>query len=83
MEPRVQFAAYATRLGLDVEKFRADMERQDLAERIKADAARGVSLNVRGTPTLFLNGREMMPGRLVTEEDLRREIDAALGSAAR
>ncbi len=83
MEPRVQFAAYATRLGLDVEKFKADMERQDLAERIKADAERGASLNVRGTPTLYLNGREMMPGRLVTEEDLRREIDAALGSAAR
>ena len=36
---------------------------------------------VRGTPTVYLNGRELMPGRLVTEADLRREIDAALGSA--
>ncbi|MDT5295206.1 MAG: hypothetical protein QOJ76_2086 [Acidobacteriota bacterium] len=83
MEPRVQFEAYATRLGLDVQRFKADLERQDLADRIKADYSRGMSLNVRGTPTLYLNGRELVPGKLVTEEDLRREIDAALGPAAK
>jgi protein-disulfide isomerase len=83
MEPRVQFDSYATRLGLDVQRFKADMERQDLTERIKADMQRGNSLNVRGTPTVYLNGRELMPGKLVTEEDLRREIDAALGSTAK
>jgi protein-disulfide isomerase len=83
MEPRVQFDAYATRLGLDVQRFRADMTRQDLAERINADLLRGGTLNVRGTPTIYLNGRELMPGKLVTEDDLRREIEAALGSAAK
>jgi protein-disulfide isomerase len=83
MEPRVQFDSYATRLGLDVQRFKADMERQDLVERIKADYARGMSLNVKGTPTLYLNGRELVPGKLITEEDLRREIDAALGPAAK
>lgn len=83
MEPRVQFDSYATRLGLDVQRFKADMERQDLADRIKADMLRGNSLNVRGTPTVYLNGRELVPGKLVTEEDLRREIDAALGPAAK
>jgi protein-disulfide isomerase len=78
MEPRVQFDAYATRLGLDVQRFKADMERQDLAERIKADMLRGNSLGVKGTPTVYINGRELVPGKLVTEEDLRREIEAAL-----
>ena len=83
MEPRVQFDSYATRLGLDVQRFKTDMERQDLADRVKADYARGMSLDVKGTPTIFLNGREMVPGKLVTEEDLRREIDAALGSTGK
>ena len=83
MEPRVQFASYATRLGLDVQRFKTDMERQDLADRIKADYARGMSLGVKGTPTVYLNGRELVPGQLVTEQDLRREIEAALGSARR
>jgi protein-disulfide isomerase len=83
MEPRVQFDSYATRLGLDVQRFKADMERQDLADRIKADYARGMSFGVKGTPTIYLNGRELVPGKLVTEEDLRREIDAALGSTGK
>ncbi|MET0647426.1 MAG: thioredoxin domain-containing protein [Pyrinomonadaceae bacterium] len=78
MEPRVQFDSYATRLGLDVQRFKADMDRQDLAERIKSDMMRGNALGVKGTPTVYLNGRELVPGRLVTEEDLRREIEAAL-----
>jgi protein-disulfide isomerase len=81
MEPRVQFDAYATRLGLDVQKFKADMERQELADRIRADMMRGNSLGVKGTPTVYLNGRELVPGQLVTEDILRREIEAALGQA--
>jgi protein-disulfide isomerase len=79
MEPRVQFDSYATRLGLDVQRFKADMERQDLADRIKADFLRGNSLGVKGTPTVYLNGRELVPGQLVSEDILRREIEAALG----
>ena len=78
MEPRVPFESYATRLGLDVQKFKADMERQDLAERVKADLLRGNALGVKGTPTVYLNGRELVPGQLVTEEILRREIETAL-----
>jgi protein-disulfide isomerase len=82
-EPRDLFGNYAARLGLDVQKFKADLDRQDLADRIKEDYDRGNSLNVRGTPTIFINGRELMPGKLPTEEDIRREIDAALSPAAK
>ena len=66
-----------------MQKFKADLDRQDLADRIKADYDRGNSLNVRGTPTIFINGRELMPGKLPTEEDIRREIDAALNPAGK
>ncbi|HST53864.1 MAG TPA: thioredoxin domain-containing protein [Pyrinomonadaceae bacterium] len=79
-EPRDIFNSYATKLGLDVEKFKTDLERQDLADRIKQDYDRGVSLNVRGTPTLFVNGEELMPGKLPTEQDIRRAIDTTLAS---
>jgi protein-disulfide isomerase len=83
-EPRDLFNSYATRLGLDVQRFRADMEqRQDLADRIKADYERGSSLRVQGTPTIFINGRELMPGKLPTEDDIRREIDATLNPAGK
>ena len=82
-EPRDLFDTYASRLGLDVQKFKADLDRQDLADRIKADYDRGNSLNVKGTPTIFINGRELMPGKLPSEEDIRREIDAALSPAGK
>jgi protein-disulfide isomerase len=79
-EPRDLFNNYAAQLGLDVERFKADLNRQDLADRIKQDYDRGVSLNVRGTPTIFVNGEELMPGKLPTEQDIRRAIDTALAS---
>ena len=82
-EPRDLFATYATRLGLDVQRFKADLDRQDLADRIKADYERGASLDVKGTPTIFINGRELMPGKLPTEDDIRRGIDAALNPAGK
>ena len=83
-EPRDLFANYAARLGLDVQRFRADVDqRQDLADRIKADYERGSSLRVQGTPTIFINGRELMPGKLPTEDDIRREIDATLNPAGK
>jgi protein-disulfide isomerase len=79
-EPRDLFNNYAAQLGLDVERFKADLNRQDLADRIKQDYDRGVSLNVRGTPTIFVNGEELMPGKLPTEQDIRRAIDTSLAS---
>lgn len=82
-EPRDLFYNYAARLGLDVQKFKTDLERQDLADRIAADTNRGNSLGVRGTPTIYVNGRELMPGKLPTEEDIRHEIDATLNSAGK
>jgi protein-disulfide isomerase len=82
-EPRDLFNSYAAQIGLDVEKFKADLNRQDLADRIKQDYDRGISLNVKGTPTIFINGRELMPGKLPTEQDVRREIDATLASSGK
>jgi protein-disulfide isomerase len=79
-EPRDLFNNYAAQLGLDVERFKADLNRQDLADRIKQDYDRGVSLNVRGTPTIFVNGEELLPGKLPTEQDIRRAIDTTLAS---
>ena len=47
---------YATQIGLDIEKFKADMESDSVKNRVKADLAQGVSLGVKGTPHFFMNG---------------------------
>ncbi|HYE16170.1 MAG TPA: DsbA family protein [Pyrinomonadaceae bacterium] len=77
-EPRPLFAMFASRLGLNVEKFRADMERQDIADRVRADYNRGMSLGVGGTPTIFLNGRELPAEQTLADANLRAQIDSEL-----
>lgn len=80
-EPRPIFQSYASRLGLNVEKFKTDMEQQSVTSRIIADAERGGSLGVGSTPTLFLNGRELTADQSLSETKLRAQIDAALAAA--
>ena len=82
-EPRDFFNSYATRLGLDVQRFKADMERQDLAERIVADYNRGLSLNVGGTPSIYINGRQLSADDTLKEPNLRAKIDEALSAAGK
>lgn len=49
--------AYATQLGLDLERFRADMESDETDALIERNRAEGRELGVDGTPRVFVNGR--------------------------
>jgi protein-disulfide isomerase len=48
---------YAKELGLDVEPFRKAMKSEETKKRIEADKAEGERVGVKGTPTVFVNGR--------------------------
>lgn len=48
---------YADELGLDMERFKRDLEDPQLAQIIERDTMEGVRANLQGTPTLFINGR--------------------------
>ncbi|HYN86031.1 MAG TPA: thioredoxin domain-containing protein, partial [Pyrinomonadaceae bacterium] len=82
-DPRPMFAAYASEVGIDVEKFKADIDRPLTGSRIMADIDRANSLRVNGTPTIYLNGRLLTPEQTIEEPKLRAEIDAALAAAGR
>lgn len=45
--------------GLDIEKLKVDIKNPKIAEIIKQDRLDATSLNVRGTPTIFVNGVEL------------------------
>jgi len=49
---------YAASIGLDVERFRTDMQSPEAKARIDADRKLGDDLHVKGTPTIFIDGRE-------------------------
>jgi thiol-disulfide isomerase/thioredoxin len=50
--------AHARALGLDMARFRADMEGASANARIEADRKLAEALGVKGTPSLFIDGRE-------------------------
>ena len=72
------FEGYAKQIGLDVERYKRDVNGDLVAQRIFQDGKRGHSLGVKGTPTVFLNGREVpfenLPAeklRVVLQNELR------------
>ena len=49
----------ARELGLNQEAFEREMKAQDLQGRISRDIRDGKEAGVRGTPTIFVNGRRL------------------------
>lgn len=50
------YMTVAKDLGLDLEKFKADMASAEIAQQIDADKKIAASLNINGTPGFFVNG---------------------------
>ena len=69
---------YAAELGLDAERFAADLDSPAVVERVRADAEAGAAAGVAGTPAFFLDG-ERYTG-FYDEEAL---LDAIEDAAAR
>ncbi len=67
--------ALARQLKLDMDRWRKDMNDPALQARIDADLRQGQKLGVRGTPTLYVNGRLV---RDRSPQGLQQLIDAAL-----
>lgn len=73
------FEGYAKQIGLDIDRYKRDMNGDLVAQRIFQDGKRGHSLGVKGTPTVFLNGREV-PFENLLAEKLRVVIQNELRS---
>lgn len=52
----VSLAEYAQELGLDVARFRRELEGRVYEPRVREDFRSGVMSGVNGTPTFFING---------------------------
>jgi protein-disulfide isomerase len=76
VNPTGTFVSYAQQLGLDANKFQADIEAKKFAAFIDADQQDGTALQVNATPTLYFNG-EKLPG-IPSAQELQQKIDAAL-----
>ena len=81
-DARPTFEGYAQKLGLDMERFRRDVSSQVVEQRIFLDGKRAHGLGVKGTPTVFLNGREV-PFESLAPEKLRVLINVELASTGK
>jgi len=53
-----KFDEYAKTVGLDVDKFESCIEDGKFKDKVEADMAEARKAQVRGTPTIFINGRK-------------------------
>jgi protein-disulfide isomerase len=70
------FEGYATSLGLDMEKFRTDLNAQTTKDLILEQKAAGAAAGVNRTPWFAVNGSSFVPSVI---GDFESRIDAGLG----
>jgi len=76
-DARLLFNAYAGMLGLKIDRFKKDMESDEVKRRVTSDQQQGAALGVTVTPTIFINNRALPPASL-NAAGLRAAIEAAI-----
>ena len=74
INPRTIFLKWAADLGLDTNRFTADMEGKQVKMRIEADQEAAAELGINGTPTILVNGRQLRQ-EATTPEGIQAAID--------
>lgn len=72
-----RLVAFAQSLGLDMTKFNSCFSANSFQSKIDGDLALGQSLGVTGTPTVYVNGKEVTPGQAPSYDQLKAAIAAA------
>lgn len=72
------FLQYAQQLGLDMTRFTQDIDGAIAGMRVAQDDQLAQMRGVTGTPTLFINGREIPFEQMMDYDKLHAAIDAAL-----
>ncbi|MBS3055775.1 MAG: thioredoxin domain-containing protein [Candidatus Aenigmarchaeota archaeon] len=74
-----QFVSYAGELKLDTTQFKSCFDSSKYESQIQSDRNEGLRLQVKGTPTFYVNGQEILGG---TYDDLKAAIDSALAGGS-
>lgn len=72
--------AFADYLGLDMDQFEACYNESRFQSQINEDMALGDSMGITGTPTVFVNGVDVAPGKVPSFEQILQAVQAAAGN---
>jgi len=75
---RQLFSSYAGLIGLDVGRFKKDIDSNQVKARIEADQREASKVGVTATPTVFINNRAISTATEDPAKPLRAAIDEAL-----
>jgi protein-disulfide isomerase len=78
--PASFFEELATQIGLNLDQFKNDVASSEVNSIINNDVNLGGSLNVSGTPTFFLDGKEVEFIDVNTVEKMSAVLDAAIAA---
>jgi protein-disulfide isomerase len=84
-DPVSTFTQYAKTIGISPEQFKTDFNSKAVNDAVNADIAAGNKLKVSGTPTFYLNGKELELKELVGSDNspsvdkFSKLIDEAIG----
>jgi len=73
VNPRTIFLGWAKDLKLDTERFAADLDSSQVKLRIEADQEAAGEMGITGTPTVLVNGRQLLP-ETTTPDGVRAAI---------
>ena len=79
-DARTIFEGYAEKLGIDIERYKTDVNGLGAKSRVDADLQRGRALNVNSTPTIYINGKSVAFEQM-NIDTLKSLIDAELQKA--
>lgn len=74
--------SYAGSLGLELDRFKKDMQAPETNSRIAADQQLGISRGVKSTPTIFINNVALPPDQL-NQAGLNKAIEIALAGKSK
>jgi protein-disulfide isomerase len=76
-----RLVAFAQALGLDMNKFNTCFKANTFKAQINKDLQDGIKAGVNGTPSVFVNGQLLTPGKIPSYEEVAAAIDTALASS--
>jgi protein-disulfide isomerase len=77
--PSAAFRDLARGIGVDLDKYNACMDSQRYAGRIEASHRDGAARGVTGTPTFFVNGRELDNNHFGNSDAFKNLVDSLMG----
>ena len=76
-----RLVAFAESLDLDIKSFETCLEEERYRDKINEDLSLGKSMGVSGTPTVFVNGQNVSPGKVPQFDQINELVEEFLSES--